>query len=310
MQHHSDSQQFIQSFQPITLAPTPHLHHTSFQDNQQFFPMAPQIIGSTFNEVSSQCLTATQIQSAVVLAQPTSSLSYTDIVMTSTQTHIQDELQRKHEELQQLIAQQQDELRRVSEQLLMARYGLIPTLPPSSNAALLNTVEQNIESQSLPKLNVNQQLNSAMDTDSPTHPCDSSGRQISNADMCAPSDDVVSYIDLKPSASSTVGLEYSILDYQQHQQSQDSASEHHSIQSMSHIQHQHLSSGTSMQDQPLPQLSVYNQQLNNTMDSCSSTPCHSSSRQIGNADSTKPFKKKIPKKTLVSIFLMIKLFFS
>lgn len=48
--------------------------------------------------------------------------------MTSTQTHMQEQLQRKHEELQQLIVQQQDELRRVSEQLLMARYGLVPSI--------------------------------------------------------------------------------------------------------------------------------------------------------------------------------------
>nr|CAD7573817.1 unnamed protein product [Timema californicum] len=48
--------------------------------------------------------------------------------ITITQTHIQDELQRKHEELQQLIVQQQEELRRVSEQLFMARYGLLPSL--------------------------------------------------------------------------------------------------------------------------------------------------------------------------------------
>lgn len=48
--------------------------------------------------------------------------------MTTTQTHIQDQLQRKHEELQQLIVQQQEELRRVSEQLLMARYGLLPSI--------------------------------------------------------------------------------------------------------------------------------------------------------------------------------------
>lgn len=48
--------------------------------------------------------------------------------MTTTQSHIQDQLQRKHEELQQLIVHQQEELRRVSEQLLMARYGLLPSI--------------------------------------------------------------------------------------------------------------------------------------------------------------------------------------
>ncbi|XP_039284971.1 circadian locomoter output cycles protein kaput [Nilaparvata lugens] len=50
------------------------------------------------------------------------------LVMTSAQMQLQDELQRKHEQLQQHIMQQQDELRRVSEQLLMARYGLFPQI--------------------------------------------------------------------------------------------------------------------------------------------------------------------------------------
>ncbi|KZC11045.1 Circadian locomoter output cycles protein kaput, partial [Dufourea novaeangliae] len=50
------------------------------------------------------------------------------IVMTSAQNQIQDELQRKHEELQQLIVHQQEELRRVSEQLFIARYGILSPL--------------------------------------------------------------------------------------------------------------------------------------------------------------------------------------
>lgn len=48
--------------------------------------------------------------------------------MTSAQNQIQDELQRKHEELQQLIVHQQEELRRVSEQLFIARYGILTPL--------------------------------------------------------------------------------------------------------------------------------------------------------------------------------------
>jgi circadian locomoter output cycles kaput protein len=48
--------------------------------------------------------------------------------MSPAQNHIQDHLQRKHEELQKLIVQQQDELRRVSEQLFMARHGIIPSI--------------------------------------------------------------------------------------------------------------------------------------------------------------------------------------
>jgi hypothetical protein len=58
--------------------------------------------------------------------------------MTTTQSWIQEQLQRKHEELQRLIMQQQEELQRVSEQLLMARYGLLS--PIHLNVTLPNTV--------------------------------------------------------------------------------------------------------------------------------------------------------------------------
>lgn len=54
-----------------------------------------------------------------------------NIVMTPAQNQIQDELQRKHEELQQLIMHQQEELRKVSEQLL--KYGIL-----SLNVSLAN----------------------------------------------------------------------------------------------------------------------------------------------------------------------------
>lgn len=53
------------------------------------------------------------------------------VMMSPAQTQYQEQLQRKHEELQQMILQQQQELRRVSDQLLMARYGILP-------ASLLN----------------------------------------------------------------------------------------------------------------------------------------------------------------------------
>uniref|UniRef100_A0A1B6CYF0 Circadian locomoter output cycles protein kaput n=1 Tax=Clastoptera arizonana TaxID=38151 RepID=A0A1B6CYF0_9HEMI len=65
---------------------------------------------------------------AVVTTLPNPDLLRQPLVMTSAQSQIQDQLQRKHEHLQQLIIQQQEELRRVSEQLLMARYGLLPSL--------------------------------------------------------------------------------------------------------------------------------------------------------------------------------------
>lgn len=65
--------------------------------------------------------------------------------MTSTQTILQDQLQRKHEELQQLIVHQQDELRRVSEQLIMARYGMpIVAVPYTSVSSVPATSNQSI----------------------------------------------------------------------------------------------------------------------------------------------------------------------
>lgn len=67
--------------------------------------------------------TATVSTSAELLPQP--------VMMSPAQTQYQEQLQRKHEELQQMILQQQQELRLVSDQLLMARYGIVP-------ASLLN----------------------------------------------------------------------------------------------------------------------------------------------------------------------------
>lgn len=68
--------------------------------------------------------------SATVLSplQPASDYSLSNVSVPPSQNHIQDHLQRKHEELQKLIVQQQDELRRLSEQLFMARYGIIPSI--------------------------------------------------------------------------------------------------------------------------------------------------------------------------------------
>ncbi|XP_059609357.1 circadian locomoter output cycles protein kaput [Phlebotomus argentipes] len=118
---------------------------------------APQIMGPTFLEPP-QYLTAIPVQpvlapapftaAATVISplQPTE-LIHSGVVMTPAQSQIQDQLQRKHEELQHLIVQQQEELRRVSEQLLMARYGLLPvnvSLPPTSQAT--TTTRQSINS--------------------------------------------------------------------------------------------------------------------------------------------------------------------
>uniref|UniRef100_A0A6B2E545 Putative aryl-hydrocarbon receptor nuclear translocator n=1 Tax=Phlebotomus kandelakii TaxID=1109342 RepID=A0A6B2E545_9DIPT len=138
------------------------MHHPqggASQSSHQRQCQAPQIMGPTFLEPP-QYLTAIPVQpvlapapftaAATVISplQPTE-LIHSGVVMTPAQSQIQDQLQRKHEELQHLIVQQQEELRRVSEQLLMARYGLLPsivnvTLPPTSGAS--TTSRQSINS--------------------------------------------------------------------------------------------------------------------------------------------------------------------
>lgn len=95
------------------LAPTTFMETTPFV---AAIPVQPVIATPTFGPTVIQ-----QIPHS-------SSLDYlhSNVILTPAQNQIQDQLQRKHEELQHLIQQQQDELRRVSEQLMMARYGVIP----------------------------------------------------------------------------------------------------------------------------------------------------------------------------------------
>lgn len=82
-------------------------------------PVQPVISSSTFP-------TSTAVISPL---PPTSEYVQANVMqVTPAQNQIQDHLQRKHEELQLLIVQQQDELRRVSEQLFMARYGILPSI--------------------------------------------------------------------------------------------------------------------------------------------------------------------------------------
>ncbi|XP_076668687.1 circadian locomoter output cycles kaput protein Clock isoform X1 [Andrena cerasifolii] len=111
-------------------------------NNRQQSQQQPQL------EVDQTCISfMEQVQYATVNLQPVVSTGFAasttpivstlpthemlhqqNIVMTPAQNQIQDELQRKHEELQQLIVHQQEELRRVSEQLLIARYGILSPL--------------------------------------------------------------------------------------------------------------------------------------------------------------------------------------
>ena len=88
------------------------------------------------------------------------------VIMTPTQSQLQEQLQRKHDELQKLIMQQQDELRIVSEQLLLARYTLLqPMMPVNYNtpaAVANNTRNYNYNGNTVePQFN---QYNFAMNT--------------------------------------------------------------------------------------------------------------------------------------------------
>lgn len=140
----------------------------SCQFSQPPFPLrSPQIMTPTFLEPP-QYLTAIPVQpviapfpvAPVISPLPVSFFSTSDIdtgigsfsssnscflknqtdmlagpvIMTPTQSQLQEQLQRKHDELQKLIMQQQDELRIVSEQLLLARYTLLqPMMPVNYN---------------------------------------------------------------------------------------------------------------------------------------------------------------------------------
>ena len=69
----------------------------------------------------------------------------TPYVLSPVPNQFQDQLQKKHEELQKLIMEQQNELRRVSEQLFMARYGIIPSIVNVSVPQIVGTIDQNDE---------------------------------------------------------------------------------------------------------------------------------------------------------------------
>lgn len=59
-------------------------------------------------------------------------LIHRDIVITPNQSHVQIQLQRHHEKLQQDIIKQQKELQRVAEQLRMTRYAMAPSMTHSN----------------------------------------------------------------------------------------------------------------------------------------------------------------------------------
>ncbi|CAG9855665.1 unnamed protein product [Phyllotreta striolata] len=86
-----------------------------------------------------QYVAAIPVQSLITNFPPAGVISpiqqVDNMVISPAQTQFQADLQRKHAELQAIIGHQQQELRRVSEQLLMARLGLIQGAQPVQPAA-------------------------------------------------------------------------------------------------------------------------------------------------------------------------------
>jgi circadian locomoter output cycle kaput protein len=111
----------------------PHSHHQRTSSSTQiitpFIDQSPQYITAIPVQPVLTAPTSFPASAAVISPLlPPPDYVHSNVVLTPAQNQIQDHLQRKHEELQKLIVKQQDELRRVSEQLFMARYGLIPPI--------------------------------------------------------------------------------------------------------------------------------------------------------------------------------------
>lgn len=138
-QQHSSQQQ---PQQPSTNVLTTTVCHQNVQAEP---PIQPSSIAAPFNLEQSSYIAAIPMQpmfaaGAVITPIPNpSDFVHSSVVLSPAQSQLQDHLQRKHEELQKIIMQQQDELRRVSEQLFIARYGIIPSIV---QVPFVTTIEQ------------------------------------------------------------------------------------------------------------------------------------------------------------------------
>ncbi|KAG8231813.1 hypothetical protein J437_LFUL012307, partial [Ladona fulva] len=116
------------AFHPSTSVSTVELYHQQ-PPQQHHQPQSQQTAPLLTNQAMQQPLPPQQQSVAPFLLQqtlpPQQSQQHHHLVMTCAQSAVQERLQRKHAALQRLIVQQQEELRRVSEQLVMARYGLL-----------------------------------------------------------------------------------------------------------------------------------------------------------------------------------------
>ncbi|XP_073836620.1 circadian locomoter output cycles kaput protein Clock [Musca autumnalis] len=141
------------------------------QFSQPTYPIrSPQIVAPPYIE-SPPYLTAIPVQPVIAPFQVAPVISplphhhqhdmiATPVVMSPSQSQLQEQLQRKHDELQKLIMQQQDELRIVSEQLLLARYTLLqPMMPVNYGQADSLTLGSNSRNINLNNNAVQQQFN-------------------------------------------------------------------------------------------------------------------------------------------------------
>lgn len=184
-------------------------------------------------------------------AQPSSELIHQGMVMTSSQGHIQEQLQRKHEELQDMIVHQQEELRHVSEQLLMARYGL---LPPLVNVAIpFNTIAHDVSrnqtngnimtvAHSVP-LHVSG-MSMTTDSNQTQRDCHVRDDQSVIGSISQQADDILSYMQLTPPSNSIDYHQQSshmpppqMVEFSEHMHQIEQCSSSSTIQHTSHHSH-------------------------------------------------------------------------
>lgn len=205
--------------------------------------------------------------------------------MTTTQSHIQDQLQRKHEELQQLIVQQQEELRHVSEQLLIARYGLLPSIvnvavpfnpighvssrTSQSHGNILSTCVTPSGHQSISQID-----NNASNANNQMSHCNSAIEQIDNQrNVQSHNDEIVSYIELQstPNTANSERLleQHSMASLHEHQRqhSHERQSIEPTWESTSGQQIIHMQPQQSGNVQGLPRSSLLQSEASNTQQS-------------------------------------------
>ncbi|KAJ6640882.1 Circadian locomoter output cycles protein kaput [Pseudolycoriella hygida] len=156
-----------------------------------------------------QPVLAPGITTAAVLSpiHTSSELIHPNLIMTTSQTLMHDQLQRKHEELQALIVHQQDELRRVSEQLLMTRYGLpiVNVTLPFTQSITSTSSDQRSESQFQPnhlappdETHLLQVETNSSEHTSPRHNVNSDSIYNTIQTVHSSNEDMISYMQLTP----------------------------------------------------------------------------------------------------------------